>query len=465
MKEVFLLLPMKSEALFKPAPKQTEKRVSPFEDEKPFRDYLEQAKSAPRKSLVKHENIRSAKFQREEIAPLPGREEFESKAQVEDSSTLPETTDVSQTAAAQPMLPDPVSLTGLPSQRFSTLDRSSTDAEKLFGEQVAVSLEGAANSALLSSSGLPFTASLTPDVKNAQAGQDGAVEKALPQVLQVADEPAPPLPAVEGEERTTLQLSVSVKETIMDELGGDDLHLSNRGSKEMGKATGGQTPESAGEKSSGVSPAVAQERLSGKAVVAEISRSGETEARSSVTSETNPRLSSVKEGAKPQAVQASGPPVNTATAKPIEPARLAEAHRPEIVQQVARELEIFGKSGQTSLRIQLYPEQLGRIDVRLISNADGVQIVIRADNPSTASLLERDLNFLRESLVQAGVNLSGLTVSDGQAQTRSDLTQSEFHSPRRNGERLGDSSVQSNQAERSAERSWSDSSSTLDYRI
>ncbi|MFN3309935.1 MAG: hypothetical protein ACK44E_12080, partial [Anaerolineales bacterium] len=276
MKEVFLL-PMKSEALLQPAPKQTEKRVFPFEDEKPFRDYLEQAKSAPSKSLVKRENSRAAKFHGQEMAPLPGGEEFESKAQVEDSSTLPETTNVSQTAAAQPMPPDPVSLTGLPSQQFSTLDRSSTDAEKLFGEQVAVSLEGAANSALPPSGGLPFTAPLTPDVRTAQAGQDGAVEKALPQLLQVAHEPAPPLPAVEGEEQTTLQLSGSVKETIMDELGGDDLHLSSGGSKEMGKVTGGQTPESAGEKSSGGTSAVAQERLSGKAVVAEISRSGETE--------------------------------------------------------------------------------------------------------------------------------------------------------------------------------------------
>jgi flagellar hook-length control protein FliK len=94
----------------------------------------------------------------------------------------------------------------------------------------------------------------------------------------------------------------------------------------------------------------------------------------------------------------------------MEPARLAEAHHPEIVEQLSRGIDTLTKTGQQSIRLQLYPENMGKIDMSLASDMDGVRIVIIADISTTSQLLERHLPELRQVLTQSGVNLSGLSV-------------------------------------------------------
>ncbi|MGB9640207.1 MAG: flagellar hook-length control protein FliK [Anaerolineales bacterium] len=116
--------------------------------------------------------------------------------------------------------------------------------------------------------------------------------------------------------------------------------------------------------------------------------------------------------------------------KTNEPARLAEAPRNEVIQQLSKDLESFTKSGQQSLRLQLHPESLGKIDLHLTSNAEGVRIVMNADQAATGFLLERHLGELKEMLEQAGVNLTGLSVNAGNAQLHSNgnFQNSPFHS-------------------------------------
>jgi hypothetical protein len=99
-----------------------------------------------------------------------------------------------------------------------------------------------------------------------------------------------------------------------------------------------------------------------------------------------------------------------------EPARLAEAHHPEIVEQLTRGIDTLTKSGEQSIRLQLYPENLGKIDLRLASGTDGVRIVMHADSSVTNQLLERHMPELRQVLVQSGVNLSGLSIGYGNPQ-------------------------------------------------
>jgi flagellar hook-length control protein FliK len=155
--------------------------------------------------------------------------------------------------------------------------------------------------------------------------------------------------------------------------------------------------------------------------------------------------------------------VAEATTKPIEPARLAEAHRPELVSQVARGLENFAKSGQHSVRLQLYPETLGRIDLRLVSNAEGVQIVMNAEQPATSFMLERHLHTLKESLAQAGVNLTGLFVGDGRNQSRPDLPQRSYTAGGQFTKHTA--SILQNENQRPQGIRLVDSSSNFDYRI
>lgn len=451
MKEVFLLPPI-GETLFQPQPKQAEKPPSLFEEQRPFREILEQAKSAPEKPLAKHLNGDSARVHPEKTEPLPQREELEPQVEVQDPASSAEENDQIQMAADPLAFADTQTVILVPIDPTLTLSFNSEDTVQLQDEAETAVLEGVGEATRQAASDLSLIDSLSQEKKQAQVSQNAPAEKTFPQLIQAQGEPAPALGDIEQGDRTNLQPKASIKpepQSSTEETQGKAVSLPVADAQESDKAVSGQAPQVAGEKRPGAGSASAQE------MAGDNSRADR--------SETQP--ASIKEVARPEAVQTSGPPSNSPVAKPMEPARLAEAHRPEIVQQVARELEVFGKSGQTSLRIQLYPEQLGRIDVRLISKAGGVQIVIHAENASTASLLERDVNFLRESLVQAGVNLSGLTVGQGQAQARSDLSQSEFRTPQQNAWKSGEAVDHGEPSAKSTAPRWRDSSSTFDYRI
>lgn len=107
----------------------------------------------------------------------------------------------------------------------------------------------------------------------------------------------------------------------------------------------------------------------------------------------------------------------------IEPARLAEAQnltpaaQPEVVlPQVLRGVEGLVRSGATSVNLHLYPEALGRIDVQVTTNADGLRVTLTADSAATGGLLQQHLGDLRQSLNDSGLNIQALSVGIGQGQ-------------------------------------------------
>lgn len=99
-----------------------------------------------------------------------------------------------------------------------------------------------------------------------------------------------------------------------------------------------------------------------------------------------------------------------------EPARLAEARSPEVISQVTKGIDLLSRSERQTLRIQLHPENLGKIEIRLSSGSEGVTVKLNTDTPATGILLERSLSELRTSLADAGVNLASLSVNSGQQQ-------------------------------------------------
>ncbi|NUM48031.1 MAG: flagellar hook-length control protein FliK, partial [Anaerolineales bacterium] len=62
------------------------------------------------------------------------------------------------------------------------------------------------------------------------------------------------------------------------------------------------------------------------------------------------------------------------------------------------------------LRIQLYPENLGPIDLQLTSGTDGTRVTLTTHLAETGTLLTQHLDDLRTSLAQAGVAVNGLVV-------------------------------------------------------
>lgn len=89
-----------------------------------------------------------------------------------------------------------------------------------------------------------------------------------------------------------------------------------------------------------------------------------------------------------------------------------EAHTTaqRVVQQTFNQLEGMIQSGQKTLRVQLYPENLGHIELRVTSQNGSLQVVILADSSVTQQALQQHARDLQQTLQQSGVNLTGLTV-------------------------------------------------------
>jgi len=114
--------------------------------------------------------------------------------------------------------------------------------------------------------------------------------------------------------------------------------------------------------------------------------------------------------------------IHTAPHTPTpEPARLAEAQlktspraSAEVVwPQIVGQVETLLRGGESSMRVQLQPESLGRIDRQVTSNASGMHVRITTDLPLTGGLIERHLPDLRDALTQSGLTVSGLSVNVG----------------------------------------------------
>jgi flagellar hook-length control protein FliK len=83
-------------------------------------------------------------------------------------------------------------------------------------------------------------------------------------------------------------------------------------------------------------------------------------------------------------------------------------HVPRVV---ATLIHVAGERGITRARINLRPEDLGGIEVRLQSTAAGITAQLVADSPEAARLLHQAGDDLRRSLEARDVNLLSLEVS------------------------------------------------------
>jgi flagellar hook-length control protein FliK len=124
------------------------------------------------------------------------------------------------------------------------------------------------------------------------------------------------------------------------------------------------------------------------------------------------RIDGQVEASPPEATFAvqDGPGAINALAS--EPARSAEA-QPTFLPQIEDSITQMLKSKQTSLRIQLHPEDLGRIQLRLIQDENGLRVTMHADHSETGQLLERHLHSLQKSLNDAGIQLTGFDINSG----------------------------------------------------
>ena len=78
---------------------------------------------------------------------------------------------------------------------------------------------------------------------------------------------------------------------------------------------------------------------------------------------------------------------------------------PPVQQQVAVHIRNAASEGVDKISVQLRPEHLGRVDVKLEISHDGrVQGVIQADTRETLDMLRQDSRALQQALKDAGLN-------------------------------------------------------------
>lgn len=111
---------------------------------------------------------------------------------------------------------------------------------------------------------------------------------------------------------------------------------------------------------------------------------------------------------------------------PLAVTNLADSKTTEInttlpIQQIAHTVKDMVNGSQHSLQIHLHPENLGNIQIRLVSTAQGVQVYMTAEKASTSQLLETNLNQLHEMLLESGVRLGGMSVGNQQQDTQNNL--------------------------------------------
>lgn len=101
-----------------------------------------------------------------------------------------------------------------------------------------------------------------------------------------------------------------------------------------------------------------------------------------------------------------------------EPARLAEAPKNEVITQVANQIDQMVKTNRSSVRLQLYPEELGHIDLRIVTTKDGISVTMLTEKASTQQVLKSDMDVLKQNIEQAGIQLTNLNINQGQNSNR-----------------------------------------------
>jgi len=87
-------------------------------------------------------------------------------------------------------------------------------------------------------------------------------------------------------------------------------------------------------------------------------------------------------------------------------------HELEVIRQVVAKAKfITTPTGEQRLTIQLRPEHLGQLDLRVILNRGEMQIFAKVESATAQHALENNINFLREGLEKQGIHLDRLEVS------------------------------------------------------
>ena len=86
--------------------------------------------------------------------------------------------------------------------------------------------------------------------------------------------------------------------------------------------------------------------------------------------------------------------------------------------------KMFMDNGRTEMNIQLKPEHLGSLNIRMVVEDGQMQANFVTDRPEVKELIEQNVETLKEKLSEAGINVNSINVEvrndAGQARPEND---------------------------------------------
>jgi flagellar hook-length control protein FliK len=90
----------------------------------------------------------------------------------------------------------------------------------------------------------------------------------------------------------------------------------------------------------------------------------------------------------------------------------------EMIDSIGATIELAARQGIAKARIELQPEELGHISIRLSQTSEGLRARVTADTPAAAQALTQGRGELRQTLSSLGLSLLQLDIgSSGQPQS------------------------------------------------
>jgi len=107
---------------------------------------------------------------------------------------------------------------------------------------------------------------------------------------------------------------------------------------------------------------------------------------------------------------------NTRANEPVYhgPVSSGNIDKAEILHQVAEKVQVMATSERSEMIIQLKPESLGKIQLQVIHERGEIIAKFLAENEHVKSILESNMQYLRDALEKSGVDVQSLSVAVGQ---------------------------------------------------
>lgn len=120
------------------------------------------------------------------------------------------------------------------------------------------------------------------------------------------------------------------------------------------------------------------------------------------------------------------------TAETMQTEAPKELNKADVMSQINNQLDKLQDNTTTKVTIVLKPENLGKIELELVSSKDGLTAKMTTDSQQVKELLDKNINSLKDTLGSQGVNVNNVSVKVNEAQKQD--TMFSFENQNRQGQ-------------------------------